>query len=83
MSLFMWARVVACVHEDEKEGHHECDEGEDGGQPQSEVVKSVSMPYRCLGDDLVFECGIALGPAHVEIGFRNGVQVIVIQSLSD
>ena len=53
------------MHENEEEGDGNGDETKNRGQPESQAVKRVIMPYGHFSNRFVLECGVALGPAHL------------------
>ena len=66
MSLFVGSEIMHGVHGNEKEGDSDCDQTEDGREVEAKAMECVVMPDRDLSDCFVFECGVALGPAHFE-----------------
>ena len=66
MSLFVGSEVMGRMHKDQKEGYYDRNESEDCREPEAQAMERVVMPDRHLGDGLVFEGSVALGPAHVE-----------------
>jgi hypothetical protein len=67
--LLVGLEVVGRVREDEEDADAGCDDGEDAGEEEAEVVEGVAFPEWFLVDDLVLHCAVADGHG---CGLRRG-----------